>query len=121
MCAADAAVVPQQTDIVIVGGGLVGLCCAYFLKQRGPNALDVTLIERDPSYRQAASALAVGALRTQFSCEENVLMSVYGAEFIRNLRDWMHVPALEDTDVQFSPTPHLILASEKGASQLGTH
>lgn len=113
-------VIPRQTDVLIVGGGLIGMCVAYFLKERSVEAIDVTLVERDPTYKQASSALAVGGIRQQFSSPENVLMSLYGAEFLRNVRDWLHVPSLPQPDVQYTPRGYLFLASERGAAQLGS-
>ncbi len=38
--------------VVIIGGGVVGLCSAYYLKLRG---YDVTVIERDPAERSGCS------------------------------------------------------------------
>ena len=43
--------VPSETDICIVGGGLVGLATAYWLKKRHPNGFMVTIIEKDSSVR----------------------------------------------------------------------
>ena len=39
--------VPRSTDILIIGGGIVGSAAAFFLKNRGPHAIDVTVVERD--------------------------------------------------------------------------
>ena len=47
-----------------------------------PNALPVTIVERDPGYTKAASALAVGGLRYQFSNPLNVALSQYSREVI---------------------------------------
>ena len=33
----------QETDVLIIGGGAVGICAAYYLRQKG---LDVTVVER---------------------------------------------------------------------------
>ena len=41
--------VPRETDIVIIGGGALGMSAAYWLKQRHPEGYNVTLIERDPT------------------------------------------------------------------------
>ncbi len=38
---------PQQSDVVIVGGGVIGLSVAYFLKTLSP-AVRVTVVEREP-------------------------------------------------------------------------
>ena len=40
--------VPGKTDILIVGGGLVGNAVAYFLKEQA-NMYDVMIVERDYS------------------------------------------------------------------------
>ena len=34
----------QNDDILLIGGGIIGVCCAYYLSQQG---LSVTLVERD--------------------------------------------------------------------------
>lgn len=41
-------VFPEHCDIVIIGGGAMGSSIAYWLKQRAPNAITVTVIEKDP-------------------------------------------------------------------------
>ena len=41
--------VPYETDIVIVGGGLVGMMCAYFIKQLSPLSYTVTVVDKDLS------------------------------------------------------------------------
>jgi len=40
--------VPKHTDILIVGGGLVGSFAAYWLRNNMPS-LNVTVVERDSS------------------------------------------------------------------------
>jgi FAD-dependent oxidoreductase domain-containing protein 1 len=45
-------VFPEHCDIVIIGGGAMGSSIAYWLKQRAPNAITVTVIEKDPSVNQ---------------------------------------------------------------------
>jgi len=41
--------VPRETDICVVGGGLVGLSVAYWLKQRNPKGFNLAVVEKDPS------------------------------------------------------------------------
>jgi len=41
--------IPRETDIVIIGGGALGMSAAYWLKQRHPEGYNVTLVERDPT------------------------------------------------------------------------
>lgn len=109
---------PEHNDIVIIGGGAIGSSIAYWLKQRAPNALTVTVIEKDPSYAEASTALSVGGIRQQFSLEENIRMSLFGAEFLRNIRQHLSVEGHDPPDVQFTPYGYLLLATEKGAQQL---
>ena len=41
-------VVPGEVDVAIVGGGLVGLCTALFIKHRFPRSFTMAVIEKDP-------------------------------------------------------------------------
>jgi len=47
--------------IVIIGGGLIGSAVASFLGERGFGAT-VTVIERDPTYKAASSALSASSI-----------------------------------------------------------
>ena len=53
---------------VIIGGGIIGSCTAYFLA--GDN--DVIVLEKDPSYQYASTTLSAASIRTQFSLPLNV-------------------------------------------------
>ncbi len=68
-------------DVAIVGGGVVGLSVAYFVKRLAPSA-DVAVVERDPTYEFASTLRASGGARRQFSCPENIAMSSSGIPFI---------------------------------------
>ena len=39
--------VPRYTDVLIIGGGIVGSAVAFFVKSQAPHGLDVTVVERD--------------------------------------------------------------------------
>jgi FAD-dependent oxidoreductase domain-containing protein 1 len=45
-------------------------------------------------------------------------MSLFGAEFLRNIKQHLSVEGHDPPDVQFTPYGYLLLASEKGAQQL---
>ena len=45
----------------------------------------VAVIERDPTYAHASSALSASSIRQQFSTPENIRMSRFGIEFIREI------------------------------------
>jgi FAD-dependent oxidoreductase domain-containing protein 1 len=66
----------NTADIVIIGGGVVGSSVAFNLLQDGFNG-SVLIIERDPSYQFASSALAMGGVRQQFMSALNIRMVQY--------------------------------------------
>ena len=41
--------VPRETDVAIIGGGVMGSAVAFWLKQKYPEGLSVTVVERDPT------------------------------------------------------------------------
>ena len=77
-----------RCDVAIVGGGVVGLCIAYFLKDYSPGT-DVVVIEREPDYAHCSTLRASGGCRVQFSCPENIAMSLWSIDFIRRFPDRM--------------------------------
>ncbi|BDT68852.1 4-methylaminobutanoate oxidase (formaldehyde-forming) [Comamonadaceae bacterium OS-1] len=69
--------------IVIIGGGVIGSAIAYFLTQQQPGC-EVVVLERDPSYARASSALSASSIRQQFSTDINIRISAFGIDFLRN-------------------------------------
>jgi len=109
---------PNHCDIVIIGGGIMGCSIAYWLKKRSPTGLNIVVVERDPTYSRASTILSVGGLRQQFSLAENIEMSLYGADFLRESKQLLSIDGKEAPDVQFHPHGYLFLASKTGAEQL---
>ncbi|XP_060084218.1 FAD-dependent oxidoreductase domain-containing protein 1-like [Ylistrum balloti] len=114
----DSTFVPKQSDIAIIGGGLVGSAAAFWIRKQSRKGLSVTVIERDSSYAQASSMLSVGGVRHQFSIPENVLMSMFTTDFIRNISQHLGILGQESPDVQFHHQGYLFLASEQSAETL---
>ena len=50
----------EASDVVIVGGGVMGAATACFLAR--DHGLRVTVLERDPLYRRASSALSASSI-----------------------------------------------------------
>jgi FAD-dependent oxidoreductase domain-containing protein 1 len=71
-------------SIVIIGGGVIGSAIAYELTRQQPGC-DVVVVERDPGYARASSALSASSIRQQFSSDINVQISAYGIGFLRNV------------------------------------
>ena len=76
----------QSCDVAIVGGGVVGSAIAYFLL--GPMEFPgrVIVVEKDPTYAEAATSRSAGGIRQQFSTPENIAMSSFGASFVKACR-----------------------------------
>jgi len=99
--------VERGRHIVIIGGGVIGSAIAAFLGERGA-ADGVMIIERDPSYRRASSALSTSSIRQQFSTALNIELSRAGIAFLRTVRD----------AVGLVEPGYLYLASEAGRDTL---
>lgn len=73
----------KTADIVIIGGGIVGLSIAYHLAKRGvPNIL---VIERDSMVGLGSTGRCSGGFRHQFSTDINVEMSLLS---VKKLKDF---------------------------------
>ena len=77
--------------IVIVGGGVVGSSIAWHLRT-GNSSAEVTVIERDPTYRRASSRLAMGGIRQQFSSAANIRLAQHSVRFYERFDTAMRVP-----------------------------
>ncbi|WP_050522401.1 NAD(P)/FAD-dependent oxidoreductase [Pseudorhodobacter wandonensis] len=78
---------PQHAsyDVVIVGGAMMGSSAAWFLASNPDFDGRVLVVERDPSYRDAATSHTNSCIRQQFSTALNVQISQFGAAFVQDL------------------------------------
>ena len=106
----------MHRDIVIVGGAIVGASIAYFLREEGYRGT-IAVIERDPSFAQAATTLSCASIRQQFSIPENIRLSRFTLRFFRELQSRVSASA----DIAFREKGYLILASEEGRDILAAN
>ena len=78
------------TDVVIVGGAVMGSATAYHLARLDPS-LRVAVVEKDPTYRYSSTLLSDGNVRIQFNLEENIRISQYAFEVLESFADDMAV------------------------------
>jgi glycine/D-amino acid oxidase-like deaminating enzyme len=93
-------------NVLIVGGGVIGCATAYFLARE--HGVRVTVVERDPSYRVASSALSASSIRQQFSTPLNIALSQASLEL---MQPWRH-------ELAFVEAGYLYLATPAGAAAL---
>jgi glycine/D-amino acid oxidase-like deaminating enzyme len=104
-------------DVVIVGAAVHGASVAYHLAADPVFSGRVLLIEKDPSFRQAATALSAGSIRQQFSTAINIEISLHGIAFLRNVGRLLDVDG-EAPDIALREGGYLFLATEAGAATL---
>lgn len=73
----------MSNQVVVIGGGVMGSALAYWLTRLAPSRT-VTVVERDPSYAHASSALSAASIRQQFSTTVNIRVSQASIAFLRN-------------------------------------
>lgn len=79
-------------DVLIVGGGAMGSSVAYHLRSDCGFSGAVAVVERDPTYARASSALSASSIRQQFSAPLNIHLSRHGIGFLRQAWD---LPGIE--------------------------
>ena len=103
-------------DVLIVGGGVMGAATACFLAR--DHGLSVTVLERDPLYRRASSALSASSIRQQFSTPVNIALSAWSVAFMRRLEDELSVEGEPPPAIGLVEPGYLYLATEGGAEVL---
>jgi sarcosine oxidase subunit beta len=87
---------------VVVGGGVVGLASAYFLRERGVAA---TVVEQS-SLASGSTGRANGGIRAQFSTRVNVALSRESIAFWETIAD----------DIDYRQAGYLFLARTRGTA-----
>lgn len=91
----------KKSEIVIIGGGVVGASVAYHLTRRG--ARDVLILERENALGRGSTGAATGGVRAQFETDINIKMSLYSLDFFNN---W-------DFDCGYEPRGYLFFATDE--------
>ena len=107
----------RQYDVVIVGGGVIGSSIAYALTAEAGFHGSVLVIERDPTYARASSALSASGIRQQFSTPVNIRISQYGIEFLRHAGELLACDD-EHPPISVNEAGYLVLAPPQGLDAL---
>lgn len=104
-----------RADVVIVGGGVMGAATAWFLAR--DHAASVVVLEPDPTYRRASSALSASSIRQQFSTPINIALSQASLAFMQRVGDELAVDG-EAPELGFVERGYLYLATAAGVDGL---
>lgn len=102
-----------KADIAIIGGGLAGTATAWHLATMGFEG-SVALIEADPTFARAATALSASGIRQQFSVATNIALSRATLSFLKQAHERLDVPR----QCGLVENGYLILASPAGRPAL---
>ena len=91
----------MNSEIVIIGGGVVGASVAYHLMKRG--AKDVLILESEVQQGNGSTGKATGGIRAQFETEININLSLYSLDFFAN---W-------EFDCEYEPRGYLFFATDE--------
>ena len=107
----------EHYEVVIVGGAAVGSAAAYFLASAPAFDGRLLVLEQDFGYQRCATALSVASVRHQFSTPENICMSMFGTDFIRQAPTQLAVDG-DAPDLAWREGGYLFLASAAGLDTL---
>lgn len=94
-------------DIVIIGGGIIGVCTAYQLARRG--ATNIIVLERD-TVASGSSGRAMGGIRQQFADERDIRFSQEGVRFYTQfIREHEDAPSSQPRPPRFYQYGYLFL------------
>jgi FAD-dependent oxidoreductase domain-containing protein 1 len=109
----------DAADVAIIGGGVIGSAIAFNLLAIDPGVA-VVVVERDPTYRTASSALSLSSIRQQFSAPVNIAMSRYGLAFVKAIDRHLSVDGTSPA-VGLVERGYLYLASEARKAALAAN
>jgi sarcosine oxidase, subunit beta len=78
------------TDVIIIGGGIVGSSIAYHLTAAG--CRNVLVLERESTQGKGSTGKSMGGVRAQFSTPVNIQMSLYSIPFYASFDDRLGYP-----------------------------
>ncbi|HUF06534.1 MAG TPA: FAD-binding oxidoreductase [Candidatus Binatia bacterium] len=107
----------DRTDVVIIGGAIIGSSVATFLAMRPDFDGRIVVVERDPSYRTSSTTLSAASIRLQFSTPLNIEISRFGVEVVKHPDRYLAVDG-EAPEFDFVENGYLFLATDAGLATL---
>jgi sarcosine oxidase subunit beta len=99
----------KTADVVIIGGGIIGLSIAYYLALK--KAGRIVLFEKG-QLGEGSTSRCVGGIRTQFSTEINILFSLESLRTFENFEEEFGI------NPEFKRIGYLFLATTEGETEI---
>ena len=80
----------KPADVVVIGGGVVGLAVAFHLARLGAGR--IVVLEREPFLGTGSTGKCAGGVRQQFSTEANVRVSMESVRFLERFEQETGAP-----------------------------
>jgi FAD-dependent oxidoreductase domain-containing protein 1 len=106
----------RSYDVVIVGGGAVGMATVYYLRSLDAGCR-VAVIERDPTYQLASTPRASGGVRRLFALAENIQLSNFGIPVFERFSELMAVDG-DKPDIGFKKNGYLFIVPPANVATL---
>lgn len=103
-------------DVVVVGGGAIGMAIAYYLKTMSSGCC-VAVVERDPAYTLASTPRASGGVRRLFALSENIEMSNFSIPVYEAFPELMAVDG-QKADIGFRKGGYLFIVPTANVANL---
>lgn len=90
-------------DVVVIGGGVIGVSIAYYLAKLGSK--NIVVLEREAMLGLGSTGKCAGGIRQQFSEEVNIRLAMESVRFFEHFQDEL------DADPEFHQRGYLFLAT----------
>ena len=95
----------ETSDIVIIGGGVMGASTAYHLAKRGMK--NILLLEKEELFGTGATGRCAGGVRYQFSTEINVKLSIESLPMLERFKEEL------GQDINYRQCGYLLVATNQ--------
>ncbi|WP_233879154.1 NAD(P)/FAD-dependent oxidoreductase [Virgibacillus halodenitrificans] len=106
----------KQTDVIIIGGGVIGSSIAYNLLNDGYTG-EVTVFEKDKGYEFASTPRSAGGIRQLFTTAINIQISRYSLSKYKTFEEDMKVDGDKAT-IDFQDRGYLFLSKDGSFQEL---
>ncbi|ASN04419.1 NAD(P)/FAD-dependent oxidoreductase [Virgibacillus necropolis] len=106
----------KKTDLIIVGGSVIGSSVAYHLLKDGYTG-EITVFEKDHLYEFSSTPRSAGGIRQLFTTAINIQISRYSLQHYKTFPEDMAIDG-EKAEIDFKQRGYLFLAKDENLDQL---